>query len=127
MKQFIILLLIIVACKSSQTSNGTLPDLSEVKAYLGESFETFSNNSETYALYTVTTDNKTVHPRVKYVVFDLRESKIIEQGLIRQGYIKWIDDSSIELMNLPGVIKDGQSQEDFIKTIKLPKNNQTKL
>lgn len=107
----------IISCKSSKVDNVTT-DLSEVKDYLGETFDSSSNKSGTFTLYSVTTDNATVHPRVKFALFNVAENKIVQKGVIRQGYIKWISDSELEKMDLPGVIQDGQTQSDFIKTIK---------
>ncbi len=107
-------LCLLMSC-SQKTSNNTNP----IRAKLGDNYKTSASPDGKFQLFFTEKDNKTNTPTIKYVVTPTNSAKIILEGNLAMGRIKWLDDSRLEILDLPGIIKDNQSETDFIKIINL--------
>jgi hypothetical protein len=54
--------------------------------------------------------------RVSYMVIR-RDLSVIRKGSYRSGYIHWIDNTTIEYLDMPGTLREGEDLAHFKKTI----------
>lgn len=76
------------------------------------------NESQTYLL--AVEEKEATAPMTRYVVVERVSQKILQKGSFRPGYIKWLNNTSLELLNAPGIIPEGKNLSDYIKVIQLP-------
>lgn len=83
-----------------------------VSARLGKKYELAYNASKTYAL--CQQQRGADHPQrnFNYVVIRLADREIVLEGSFRLGYVKWKDDTSIEVFN--SSIRDEQGEKKII-------------
>lgn len=111
-----LLLLIIFSCKAQQ-QNHTLQVISEK---IGDNAIIDYNRDRSFALvqekFTIIQDAEYTS---SYLIIRISDNKIIKEGKVVHGYIKWINDDVIEVFEMPGVIKDGQEEDDFKRSINI--------
>ena len=91
-----ILVLAVAACSSTaQTSQGDLSSI--VKAKLGSHYSTHHNQSNSFALYQQSPGGDHMNRSFKFIVIKISEKKIVREGSFKNGYVKWVDDKSIEV------------------------------
>ncbi len=54
--------------------------------------------------------------RVSYVIIR-RDLSVIKKGSYRSGYIHWIDNATIEYLDMPGTVREGEDLAQFRKKI----------
>lgn len=59
----------------------------------------------------------------KYIVLDKINNSVLLKGSFKAGYVKWKTDTSLEILDIPGIIPNGKKQSDYIKTINIPTQN----
>ena len=92
-------------------TNSTIEEIAQ--AELGKDFSIEYNGSGSYALC----HQKETSGVNKYILVLLADKKITHRGQFRPGYIKWIDNNSIEVLDAPGMLRKDQELSDFKKTI----------
>jgi hypothetical protein len=86
---------------------------------LGTKVERSFNSSKTYLL---TIRIKEMNESfTRYAVFEVGSGKLVQKGTYTPGHIKWINDSSLELFNVPGIIPKGKLLSDYTTIIYLEK------
>ena len=119
---FLCLALLFLQCaKKVNDSNGTSVNVlnTKIEAELGSSVQRIYNSSKTYLLALRTkesTENFT-----SYLILEVKSGEIIKKGSFIPGHIQWIDDTSLELLNAPGIIPQGKSLADYKTVISLEK------
>ena len=88
-----------LACKSQSVQNNNSIESPEVvaKRELGNDFRTDLNESKTYALCQQTIANDHANSIVKFVVIQVSDNTIVKRGSFQSGYLKWINNESIEI------------------------------
>ena len=107
-----------VQCKTPALSQTTVNEL--VSNNIGSSYSTNYNELKTLGLYYQNLPprkNGTQH--VKFIVVDLSSHVILQEGSYLNGHVKWRDNTSLEVLDMPGISKKGQSTGDFKKVIYL--------
>jgi len=112
------LVLITMQCKTPALSQSTVDEL--VRSRIGSSYSTNYNPSKTLGLfYQNLPPDKNGIQNVKFIVVEFSSHKILEEGKYLNGHVKWHDDTSLEVLDMPGISKKGQSTSDFKKVIYL--------
>ncbi|MCI0751177.1 MAG: hypothetical protein L0Y35_05010 [Flammeovirgaceae bacterium] len=112
---FLLLTQVFSVCKSSEKQDtNTYEEIA--KGELGEEVHFEFNQAKSYVLCTQKTEASSI---LKYLVIRLNDYHILKRGSYNPGYIKWINNSELELLNVPGIIKEGQNLSDFKQLIKL--------
>ena len=112
------LILVTMQCKTPALSQSTVDEIVHNK--IGSSYSTNYNRSKTLGLfYQNLPAEKNGTQNVKFIVVELSSHKILEEGKYLNGHVKWHDDTSLEVLDMPGVSKKGQSTSDFKKVIYL--------
>jgi hypothetical protein len=111
-----LILLIIFSCKAQQQKHS----LQVISEKIGDNAIIDYNQDRSFALvqekFTVVQDAEYTS---SFLIIRMSDNKIIKEGKVVHGYIKWINDDIIETFEMPGVIKDGQEEEDFKKRINI--------
>lgn len=85
-------------CRAAEKSSlDTAAFKSAVKAKLGEPYEVSYNKSQTYALCQQARSGDHIQRRFNYIIVRLADNKVIKEGSFRMGYVKWLDEDSIEV------------------------------
>ena len=93
-----LMLLSLVACSSaSKTSHPELDQI--VKSKLGKHYTISYNQSHTFALCQQSPSNDHMNRSFKFIVVKASNHTITNEGDFKNGYVKWIDDQSIEVGN----------------------------
>jgi hypothetical protein len=92
-----LLLLPIFVFGCAPTKGTQLSNEDQVKSILGSTYTVSFNDSKKFALYQQARVNDHVNRSFKYVVLRISDNKIVKQGSFRNGYVKWINDTSIEI------------------------------
>lgn len=109
-------------CASNKTVTSDEPsDLPVVGELLGSEYQTQKNESETHVLaWKKSGENKAI--LIKFAVYDLERKEIVYQGSALNGYVKWIDNSTIEKRSMPGIV----NSENQANTVQININKKTK-
>jgi hypothetical protein len=54
---------------------------------------------------------------VRFAVIRVTDRKIVKEGHFRPGYVKWINNDKIEILNLPGAFRENEDLEKYKTTI----------
>lgn len=63
---------------------------------------------------------------IRFHVLDKKCNKVYE-GLIHGGYVKWYDANRLEYFNMPGIMSEDMTREDFVIIYDLKKQQEIKL
>lgn len=81
-----------------------------VEKKLGPNFTKEFNPSGNFVLYTQRASALKEKIALKYLVLDIQKNTIIYENSFFPGYVKWYSDTSLEILNVPGII---QADEDL--------------
>jgi hypothetical protein len=119
MKAFIVLLFFAaIGCKVKQPVSEVQPIPRVVLEKLGKEVETLPNTSGKYILYVQKVDPKFPTHVVKAIVITSTNKIIMEESFV-PGYIKWVSESSLEVLNMPGMIKKDEDLSHYTRAINL--------
>lgn len=142
MRIFLLLFLMgFASCKSQKKSPESKS--ASVKAIalekLGSSSSTSHemDSSETLILYKNYSEKSSVEQNtgVRFLVIDTNTKKVIAEQNIGRGTVEWYRDKVLIIRLMPGIIKDGETMDDYaylldpitMKKTKLSKNDIEKL
>lgn len=124
-KVFIVLglsmLIMLTTCKSSATKkeiSGTSVQ-QQIKKELGDDVLTDYNTSKSYALIQQIQIPEKIGSSIRFVVIRLSDTVVVHKGTYTRGYVKWIDDNTLEKLSLPGKVKADQDVDALRKMIKI--------
>lgn len=125
-----IFFLILTASCANKTAKVALNDDS-VKSQLNKIIITeldstnqlFYNNSQTYVLAIQELTEANARNRVKYIIINTSSLEIAKKGSFTPGHLKWISDTSLELLSVPGTIPQGKNLSDYSTILSLPLTN----
>lgn len=111
-----LILLTIFSCKAQQQKHS----LQVISEKIGDNAIIDYNRDHSFALvqekFSVVQDGEYTS---SFLIIRMSDNKIIKEGKVVHGYIKWINDDIIEIFEMPGVIKDDQEEDDFKKRINI--------
>jgi hypothetical protein len=115
------LLLLLLTCKANtQTNSNTGIDIEKIASdKLGNDLERQPNSSNTLVLFSQKANPQTPTRVIKAIVIETATGKIVAEEAFVPGHIKWAAETSIEIFNMPGMIKKDQTMTDFTRTIQL--------
>jgi hypothetical protein len=115
----VLLFLLLAACKVS-TQASQIDKIDKIASEkLGGEFEKQPNSSGSFILFFQKTNPQKPTRIVKAIVIEISTGKIIIEENFIPGYIKWITETSLEVLSLPGMIRSDQNLSDFTRTIQL--------
>jgi hypothetical protein len=118
----VLLFLLLSACKiSTQTNKSEKSEKIDKIAFekLGRELEKQPNSSGSFILFFQKTNPQKPTRLTKAIVIEIATGKIVLEENFVPGYIKWITETSVEVLTLPGMIRADQNLSDFKRTIQL--------
>jgi len=116
---FLLLSTLLTQCKVKQPTAKSDSTAALAYSILGKNIDSFPNSSGMYLLFVQKTNTDEPNHVVKAIVIEATSKKIIIQESFVPGYIKWVSESSLELLNLPGMIRKDETLSQYKKTIDL--------
>jgi hypothetical protein len=96
----------LVQCQPKNLSRPTTSSkTTEALSRLGNGYRTSFNSSHTYVILTEKEDVATIGKNIYFVVMWIADSVVVYEGSYHRGYVKWVDEKSIEKMNAPGKVQ----------------------
>jgi cystathionine beta-lyase family protein involved in aluminum resistance len=103
---------------STATTSKTAQELNKtVETELGNRNTQVFNNSKSYLL--AYREKELTETFTSYIIIETKTGEVTKKGTFVPGYIKWVDDHSLELLSAPGIIPQGRSLSDYKKIITL--------
>ncbi|MEP0365997.1 MAG: hypothetical protein ABJN36_10950 [Cyclobacteriaceae bacterium] len=119
MKNLLILSITLIfafACKTSQKGGLTLEEVKKsLQTEENDEIICDGNESQTFELCQTNLNDSQVDALRKFLIYEKSSGKVVLEKSVVGGYVKWVDDTKVEFYTVPGIIKDGQSKNDFIK------------
>ncbi|MCE7862425.1 MAG: hypothetical protein DYG99_02675 [Bacteroidetes bacterium CHB5] len=116
MSRVILLIFILVSCNAAKPQATINPQhLAEV--VLGKGLQEFYNESKTHILFV---QQATAYPNqpIKFLIIEKASGKALFEKSFRPGYVKWLNNNTIEYEDLPGSAR--QNEGNYIKTWTIP-------
>lgn len=109
----LLLITILVSCRSSTTGTDrdtTLKKLAHEAVGRENTIE--FNSSETFALCQEQAGGSHARKQYRFVVIRLKDMAIVYKGTFAMGYVKWLDNDSIEVFSgSPSLKEEGSSKK----------------
>jgi len=87
-------------------------------AKLGEGIESWPNASGQYILFSQKPGNN-VPGVIKFIVVHVSSRQVVEEQNYQPGYVKWVTETSLEVLSMPGMAKTTDDPATYIKVINL--------
>jgi len=111
-------LALLTSCRLSQKSVEKENAINQiVAAKLGAGFESHQSPSNAYFLFIEKINPTAANPQIKFIVIESVSQKIILEKSFKPGYVKWIGDSVIELLDTPTLVKQNEDLSSYVKKI----------
>ena len=106
----------ITTCRPVQPAGRTNEStLNIATARLGKEIETYPNSTEEYLLCLQNGDAQSILR--KFLIIRTSDSSVLLEDSFSPGYVKWKSKTSIEVLSVPGILKENESLSDFVKII----------
>jgi hypothetical protein len=109
----------LIGCKVKQQIQETNAPFEIATQKLGTQLDSFPNSSGQFILYVQKEDPQYPTRMLSAVVIEVKTQKIVAEESFIPGYIKWVGESSLELLNAPGMIKAGEDLSSYTRKINL--------
>jgi len=109
-------LFILVACSSAQPFTDAL---AMAEKELGKEIDAFPSQTGQYVLYIQRSSAATPHAALRFLVIEKATAKIAERQSFMPGYVKWVGEDSVEVLNMPGILKEGEDLSKYKKVIRI--------
>ena len=87
----------------------------------GEPDETSYNSDRSLALIVTRPDMADVSLQpTQFYVMRVRDSVVLNRGSFLRGYVKWINDSTLEKLSVPGKLREDADLDRYRSTIVIP-------
>ncbi len=120
--RYLLLFLVFIGfngCKTKQQVQETNNPLEIATRKLGVKLDSFPNSSGQFILYVQKEDTQHPTRMLSAVVIEVKSEKIVAEESFIPGYIKWIDASTLEMLNAPGMLKAGEDLSSYTRKINL--------
>jgi len=91
---------------------------------LGNAIDSHPNSTGEYILYIQKTNSLNTSNYLKLLVINVSDHRVIHEQSFNPGYAKWINDSSIEVLSVPGTIRKNENLSDYKKIINIANQKQ---
>jgi hypothetical protein len=115
--------ILLIGCKPAQQNNASEDSINQIVIEkIGDDFESHPSPSGSYLLFIEKVNPSSANPITKFIVLESGSQKVMIEKSFRPGYVKWIDDSVLELLDAPGTLKQNEDLSSYIKKIDLASN-----
>lgn len=97
MTVLLVSIFVLHACKATQVQQKPAGVDKIATSMLGKAYEVNYNTSKTLALCYQKRQGDHINRKFKFIVVQIADNKIIKQGTYQLGYVKWVDDHTLEV------------------------------
>lgn len=105
-----VIILLPTACKSSKNDSTSLENV--IQSAISNVGTTTYNNDHTYVLVV---EQPGQNEFLSYVVVNVSTHDIVFKKKFRPGHVKWSDNTTIEILDIPGMIENNKDIEEYIQ------------
>lgn len=116
MSKYLVLLILVFACKTSISTSDSISLGDLAKKYVGENYS--SNERGAYTLV-ASSPKFAGDSSLKFIVFETASGNIIYGPESLMGEVSWYADKELLVRETPEVIQDKNSMEDFRKILNI--------
>jgi len=128
---FVVLLLAFYACKPQQPASQDPSDNMKAQAreQLGAQASFHLNQTKSFLLCKSQTQKKSAMSpgQVHFLVFDQANEELLVDKTLEKGTVEWYSDQELLIKTIPGVIKTGETEEDYTYILHVVTGKQRKL
>lgn len=84
---------------------------------LGNDFELQPSATGAYVLVIEKVSPTAANPITKFVVIESSSKKIVLKKSFRPGYVKWVENSVLEIFDAPGILKQFEDESSYITKV----------
>lgn len=114
---FISLNLLLLSCKANYNQENKIKEIAEKE--LGNDYSIAFNDNKAYVLCQQNRINDHANREIKYIVVNVSSKEIVNKGSFQSGYVKWLNNESIEVAT-----SDKFSPDVLKTTIRIKSNEQ---
>lgn len=85
---------------------------------LGDDIESWPNANGQYILFSQKINNS-ASGSVNFIVIHAASRQIVEEQSYTPGYVKWVTETSLEVLSMPGMARTNEDPTKYIKVINL--------
>jgi hypothetical protein len=113
------------SCKSTTAQEKQQKQAKEIALEkLGATIDEYPNSTGSHTLF-VQRENPTNTPfRLKFMVIKIAISLVVLEDSFAPGYIKWVSESTLEILSVPGTIRENEDMRNYTKTIDIHSSKQ---
>jgi hypothetical protein len=108
---------LLIGCKTAQKNITPNSTNQKVTSQIGDNFDSYPSPKGSYLLFIEKLSPTTANPITKFIVIESASQKVMIEKSFRPGYVKWIGDSIIELLDAPGIVKQNEELSSYVKKI----------
>lgn len=124
LRPLLLLVAVVWTVSNCKTRAGTTQVAGDTELRIAQKFKnnytTVNNSSGTHVLLTEPIEAAAIETHnIPFMVMRLADSVIVHEGSYFRGYVKWVNDSTIEKLNIPGKMKPDQDLSSFTTRLKI--------
>jgi len=115
---FVSVATLMCGCKTTVQNHQQTEDAKTIAiSKLGSSIESFKSPDGHYELFVQQPNDSPMKQPLKFLVIHINTNKVVMEKSFMPGYVKWMGDSSLELLDVPGIIRGDEDLTDYKKII----------
>lgn len=83
------------------------------KEKLGDEVKFAFNKDRSYVLCQTEPADNPDNPSFRFLVFSMKDEKVVLEQNVRSGFVQWLSDMEIEVFTTPGFMRNDQSRDEF--------------
>lgn len=114
---FLLVCFSLLSCKAT-VATGPDPIKTMAVDKLGEDIEAWPNATGQYILFSQKPNNS-ASGVIKFVVIHVATRQVVEEQNYNPGHVKWVTETSLEVLSMPGMAKANEDLAKYIKVINI--------
>jgi len=115
---FVSVATLMCGCKTTAPNQQQTEDAKTIAiSKLGSSIESFRSPDGHFELFVQQPNDSPMKQPLKFLVIQINTNKVVMENSFMPGYVKWLGDSALELLDVPGIIRGDEDLTDYKKII----------
>jgi hypothetical protein len=118
MQKYLASLCLLVLLSSCRSGSSNMPTLESIAQNRLHHYDWLMNSAQTHAV-AVAKAPAGASGLTDYLIFDVKQGKLLAEGSFRPGYIRWLNNDEIEIFDAPGMVRPDEDLARFKKIIQI--------
>ncbi|MBL7871420.1 MAG: hypothetical protein JNM78_07405 [Cyclobacteriaceae bacterium] len=121
---FLVGIILWMGCKPTQNNNSPEDLINQIALEkLGAEFDAYPSPDKSFVLFTKKLSPSAANTFTKFIVIETTSHKVVIEKSYKPGYVKWINDSILELLDAPGIVKHNEDLSPYVRRIDIASSN----